>query len=81
MDGYLTVPKQKHKEVWAIFAIYAETVAQTTIFGCSRNQSDLQFVCIKHINRILTAPEDAHKRLVLQVYLGSNTSEFSAIRR
>ena len=29
----------------------------------------------------LTAPEDAHGRLVLQVYLGLNTSDFSAIRR
>ena len=28
---------------------------------------------------ISTAPQDAHKRLVLQVYLGSNTLEFSAI--
>ena len=27
----------------------------------------------------ITAPQDAHKRLVLQVYLGSNTLEFSAI--
>ena len=30
---------------------------------------------------ILTAPQDAHKRLVLQVYFGSNTLEFSAIHR
>ena len=28
-----------------------------------------------------TAPQDAHRRLVLQVYLGSNTLEFSGIRR
>ena len=27
----------------------------------------------------VTAPQDAHGRLVLQVYLGSNTLEFSAI--
>ena len=27
----------------------------------------------------ITAPQDAHKRLVLQVYLGSITFEFSAI--
>ena len=26
----------------------------------------------------VTAPQDAHKRLVLQVYLGSNILEFSA---
>ena len=29
----------------------------------------------------LTALQDAHKRLLLQVYLGSNTLEFSAIHR
>ena len=29
----------------------------------------------------VTAPQDAHGRLVLQVYLGSDTLEFSAIRR
>ena len=28
----------------------------------------------------VTAPQDAHKRLVLQVYLGSNTLEFSVTR-
>ena len=28
----------------------------------------------------ITAPQDAHKRLVLQVYLGSNSLEFSAIQ-
>ena len=33
-----------------------------------------------HSNKV-TAPQDAHGRLVLQVYLGSNTLEFSAIRR
>ena len=29
----------------------------------------------------VTAPQDAHKRLVLQVYLGSNTLELRAIQR
>ena len=29
----------------------------------------------------ITAPQDAHKRLVMQVSLGLNTSKFSAIRR
>ena len=29
----------------------------------------------------VTAPQDAHRRLVLPVYLGSNTLEFSAIHR
>ena len=38
-------------------------------------------VCNKAIMSKVTAPQDAHRRLVLQVYLGSNTSEFSAIHR
>jgi len=29
----------------------------------------------------ITTPQDAHKRLVLQVYVGSDTLEFSAICR
>jgi len=29
----------------------------------------------------ITTPQDAHMRLVLQVYLGLNTLEFSAIHR
>ena len=29
----------------------------------------------------VTAPQDTHRRLVLQVYLGSKTLEFSAIHR
>ena len=29
----------------------------------------------------VTAPQDAHRSLVMEVYLGSNTLEFSAIRR
>ena len=32
-----------------------------------------------YITSKVTAPQDAHKRLVLQVYLGSNTLEFSDI--
>ena len=32
-----------------------------------------------HLFSSITAPQDAHKRLVLQVYLGSITFEFSAI--
>ena len=34
-----------------------------------------------YISSKVTAPQDAHGRLVLQVYLGSNTLEFSAICR
>ena len=33
------------------------------------------------LNEKVTAPQDAHGRLVLQVYLGSDTLEFSAIHR
>ena len=33
-----------------------------------------------YITSKVTAPQDAHKRLVLQVYLGSNTLEFSVIK-
>ena len=36
---------------------------------------------IIYVTSKVTAPQDAHRRLVLQVYLGSNTLEFSAIRR
>ena len=39
-------------------------------------------LCIIYLYYLkVTAPQDAHGRLVLQVYLGSNTLEFSAIRR
>ena len=33
------------------------------------------------ISRKVTTPQDTHKRSVLQVYLGSNSSECSAICR
>ena len=39
----------------------------------------LHLICL--LTSKVTAPQDAHGRLVLQVYLGSNTLEFSAIRR
>ena len=58
---------------------------------------DYSVHCILHLNCTLactilpikifvitskvTAPQDAGKRLVLQVYLGLNTLEFSVIRR
>ena len=38
------------------------------------------YLPLKKMSKV-TAPQDAHGRLVLQVYLGSNTSEFSGIRR
>ena len=34
-----------------------------------------------YISSKVTVPQDAHKRLVLQVYLGSNTLEVSAVGR
>ena len=37
-------------------------------------------LCIIYTSKV-TAPQDAHWRLMLQVYLGSNSSEFSAISR
>ena len=36
---------------------------------------------LTHASSKVTAPQDAYGRLVLQVYLGSNTLEFSAICR
>ena len=39
--------------------------------------SSALYICMSKV----TAPQDAHGRLVLQVYLGSNTLEFSGIRR
>ena len=39
----------------------------------------LHLICL--LTNKVTAPQDAHGRLVLQVYLGSNTLKFSAIRR
>ena len=45
---------------------------------------DLKFhyvLTTSHLSTKVTAPQDAHGRLVLQVYLGSDTSEFSAIHR
>ena len=45
-----------------------------------------KFSCPKSLQTInysskVTTPQDAHGRLVLQVYFGSSTLEFSAIRR
>ena len=39
----------------------------------------IHFVCI--YSSKVTTPQDAHGRLVLQVYLDSNTIEFSGIHR
>ena len=43
------------------------------------NIQESLLVCI-YMSKV-TAPQDAHRRLVLQVYLGLNTLEFSAIHR
>ena len=37
------------------------------------------YIMLYYIANKVTAPQDAQGRLVLQVYLGSNTLEFSAI--
>ena len=47
----------------------------------SNASSGLCIILVYIISSKVTAPQDAQKRLVLQVYLGSNTLEFSAIRR
>ena len=46
----------------------------------SNTSSGLCIIYIYYTSKV-TAPQDAHGRLVLQVYLGSNTLEFSATRR
>ena len=43
----------------------------------SNASSGLRIIIIIIITSKVTAPQDAHRRLVLQVYLGSNTLEFS----
>ena len=40
----------------------------------------ISYIILYYTSKV-TAPQDAHGRLVLQVYLGSNTLEFSAIHR
>ena len=41
----------------------------------------LYYIILYYIISSITAPQDAHKRIVLQVYHGLNTLEFSAIHR
>ena len=48
--------------------------------GGSLGMSDI-YNYIYYIYEQSNRPQDAHGRLVLHVYLGSNTLEFSAIRR
>ena len=47
----------------------------------SSDMCTIYFSYIIYITSKVTAPQDAHERLVLQVNLGSNALEFSAIRR
>ena len=45
----------------------------------SNASSGLRIILLYWVTSKVTAPQGAHVRLVLQVYLGSNTLEFSAI--
>ena len=47
----------------------------------SNASSGLCIILVTLVTSKVTAPQDAHRRLVLQVYLDSNTLEFSAIHR
>ena len=54
----------------------------TTYNLLSQNSTVVSNVVLLYIRSSkVTAPQDAHGRLVLQVYLGSYTLEFSAIRK
>ena len=44
----------------------------------SEMKNSIQQDCLQLCTSRVTAPQDYHKRLVLQVYLGSNTLEFSS---
>ena len=45
------------------------------------NASSGLCIILYYITSKVTIPQDAHRRLVLQVYLGSNILEFSGIPR
>ena len=47
----------------------------------SNASSGLCIILVTLVTSKVTAPQDAHRRLVLQVDLDSNTLEFSAIHR
>ena len=49
-------------------------------FDVQRSRRPVYYIRLCSPSKV-TSPQDAHKRLVLQVYLDSNTLEFSAIRR
>ena len=56
----------------------------TKNWGQGRPGNEANLKCIMNVACeiiVTTCLQDAHKRLVLQVYLGSNTLEFSAVRR
>ena len=47
---------------------------------CAEGERSVIIIVDSKLSSSITTPQDAHKRLVLQVYLGPNVLEFSAIR-
>ena len=58
-----------------------QIVKQITVASSHPGSLGVRVVALFMCKIKVTAPQDAHERLVLQVYLGSNTLEFSGIRR
>ena len=61
-------------------AYMASVLLETVPILTQSERLDSKAFSLIYTNKV-TAPQDAHKRSLLQIYLGSNTSEFSAIRR
>ena len=59
------VPRKFHGRAKMLYYIHQIPLSYCSVEGGSGDKT--------------TTPQDAHKRLVLQVYLGLNTLEFSAI--
>ena len=62
------------------------TFSKLILKDSSLMQDELLHLASAHENKAflltsITAPQDAHKRIVLQVYHGLNTLEFSAMHR
>ena len=62
---------------WGKFTMPLMNINSDWMFNASSS------LCINYIiyTSKVTTPQGAHRSLVLQVYLGSNTLEFSAIHR
>ena len=57
------------------------SIFTTHTFVKNKDTIYILYVIFVIITSKVTTPQDAHGGLVLQVYLGSNTLEFSAIHR